>query len=100
MVRVLALKHHPGVEVILTVTETRTGVHPRLGFPQLTFCSLSIVGASDGSLKYYLNTGTASSPVFTEQTGSSNPFFGTNVGGGASPWCGDMDADGDSDWYV
>jgi hypothetical protein len=28
----------------------------------------AVVGAGDGSLKYYKNTGTATNPIYTEQT--------------------------------
>ena len=56
-----------------------------------------IVGNIDGTVKYYLNTGTSSAPVFTEQTGSANPFDGINVGSYSILDLADLDADGDLD---
>ena len=58
----------------------------------------SVFGIYDGSVKYYLNVGSASSPAFTLQTGASNPLNGTDVGTMSSPWSGDMNGDGLSDW--
>ena len=57
-----------------------------------------LIGESDGTVKYFLNTGSASSPAYTEQTGASNPLNGIDVGRDAAPWCGDLDGDGDKDW--
>src|SRR5262245_40340866 len=35
-----------------------------------------VIGADDGTLLFFRNTGTASNPVFAQQTGSNNPFNG------------------------
>ncbi len=64
-----------------------------------------VAGNSAGSQDYLLNTGTAAAPVFTRQTGVSNPFpsvpptpttpqqFPT----AAAPAFADLDSDGDKD---
>ncbi len=52
---------------------------------------------SGGSLLYYENTGTATSPAYVQRTGVANPLNGFNIGGLSSPVLGDVDADGDLD---
>ena len=39
-----------------------------------------VVGNRDGKLKYLVNTGTSTSPKFTERSGTQNPFDGIDVG--------------------
>ncbi|MCA9096171.1 MAG: VCBS repeat-containing protein, partial [Planctomycetaceae bacterium] len=56
-----------------------------------------IVGLSNGTFKYYKNTGTAIAPVFTEQTGTDNPLNGVDVGSFSIPTLVDLDGDGDLD---
>ena len=77
----------------------------------LTGCSVrSYIGVQSGTIRYFLNAGRATTPVYTEQTGSDNPFSGVQglpvvTNGNADPanmvalWCGDIDEDGDNDWY-
>ena len=48
----------------------------------------AVVGAFNGSLNYYKNTGTATNPIYTEQTGTANPFNGINVGNYSTPTFG------------
>ncbi|MFN6473820.1 MAG: FG-GAP-like repeat-containing protein [Nostoc sp. SerVER01] len=60
----------------------------------------AVVGALDGTLKYYKNTGSATNPVYTEQTGNNNPFDGIDVGSFCNPNLADLDADGDFDAVV
>ena len=45
-------------------------------------------------LIYFENTGTSTSPVFVQRTGSANPFDGISVGENGSPALGDLDGDG------
>ena len=68
-----------------------------------------VIGDGNGALKYYENTGSASSPAFTEQTGSNNPFNGdrtdrtptsTSNGYLAMPECFDVNGDSDTDCLV
>ncbi|NYT27997.1 MAG: VCBS repeat-containing protein [Candidatus Thiodubiliella endoseptemdiera] len=59
-----------------------------------------VVGKSDGTLKYYQNTGTTSNPAYEVKTGDSNPFNGINMGNAASPTLADIDGDGDLDLVV
>lgn len=64
------------------------------------------VGAGDGTVHTYKNTGTVSAPVFDEMTGSNiflfdgNPFDGVDVGSNASPGFLDVDSDGDFDCFI
>jgi hypothetical protein len=60
----------------------------------------AVVGAWDGTLRYFVNTGTSADPVFVEATGVANPFSGIDVGGGSSPELADLDGDGDLDAIV
>ncbi|CAM4390451.1 Ig-like domain-containing protein [Comamonas aquatilis] len=57
-------------------------------------------GGSEGTVKYFKNTGTASQPQFTEQTGSNNPFASIHRPGYAFLAAGDIDGDGDEDLLV
>ncbi|MBC1241951.1 FG-GAP-like repeat-containing protein, partial [Nostoc sp. 2RC] len=59
-----------------------------------------IVGERFGTLLYYKNTGTATNPVYTAQTGTANPFNGINVGNYSAPTLADIDGDGDVDAIV
>ena len=56
-----------------------------------------VVGKSDGTLAYFRNTGTKTSPAFAAQTGAANPLSGQDVGDDATPALRDLDADGDLD---
>jgi hypothetical protein len=60
----------------------------------------AIIGESGGTLLYYKNTGTASAAVFTQQTGSGNPFNGIDVGNWSSPAFTNLDNDSDKDMIV
>ena len=60
----------------------------------------AVIGEFNGFLKYYRNTGTALAPVFTEQTGASNPFNGVDVGFESAPSFADLDGDGDLDAVI
>ena len=55
------------------------------------------VGEASGTLNYYQNTGTASSPTYTLGT---NPFGSTDVGSDSNPTFVDIDGDGDMDAFV
>ena len=59
-----------------------------------------VVGNSDGTLKYYKNIGSVTTPSYAEQTGTANPFNGVNVGDFSSPVFSDLDGDGDRDLIV
>ncbi|MBD1939040.1 putative Ig domain-containing protein [Microcoleus sp. FACHB-68] len=56
----------------------------------------AFIGAWDGTIRYYLND----SGTFSEQTGSSNPFDGVDVGNNSKPTFADIDGDGDSDAFI
>ena len=60
----------------------------------------AIVGEIDGNLHYFENTGSATAPAFTEQTGAANPFDGVDVGVTSAPSFADLDGDGDLDAVV
>ena len=59
-----------------------------------------VVGETHGTLKYYLNESTQSDLVFTEQTGTDNPFNGIDVGASSIPTFADIDGDGKLDLVV
>jgi hypothetical protein len=58
------------------------------------------VGENDGTLHYFKNTGSATAPAFTTQTGAANPFNGIDVGFFSRPSFADLDGDGDHDAIV
>jgi hypothetical protein len=60
----------------------------------------AVVGEDDGSLRYFENTGSTSTPGFAEATGTANPFTGIDVGFLSSPDLVDLDGDGDLDAVV
>ncbi len=59
-----------------------------------------VAGASDGTFRYFRNTGGLATPAFTELTGASNPLNTQDVGGRAAPSLADLDADGDLDLFA
>src|SRR5262249_42515522 len=59
-----------------------------------------VVGSGDGTLHYLENTGTATNPVFVEQTGAANPFDGIDLGSLSGPTFADLDGDGIPDAFV
>ena len=52
-----------------------------------------VVGERDGELIYAENTGTSTTPVFVQRTGSANPFDGIDVWY-STPALIDLDNDG------
>ena len=60
----------------------------------------AVVGEGNGTLQYFRNTGTATAPVFVQQTGAANPFSGVDVGTFSAPSLADLDGDGDLDAVV
>ena len=60
----------------------------------------AIFGEGNGTITYYENTGTKTSPVFTLQSGTSNPFNGIEVDYLSTPALVDIDRDGDLDLFI
>jgi hypothetical protein len=58
------------------------------------------IGAADGTIYYYKNTGTPASPHFIKQTGPDNPLASVDVGQESAPSFIDIDADGDVDAFI
>ncbi|MCP4698074.1 MAG: hypothetical protein GY862_14655 [Gammaproteobacteria bacterium] len=58
----------------------------------------ALIGASDGRLRYFENTGGATNPVFSERIGPDNPLDGVDVGDESTPALADLD--NDKDWDV
>jgi hypothetical protein len=76
-------------------------------FPSLSFGDIdqdgdfdAVVGFYTGSIGYYQNTGSATSPSFSAQTGASNPLNGVDLGIEAAPDLVDIDNDGDLDLFA
>jgi len=60
----------------------------------------AFTGMKDGTIKYYLNEGSTSSPSWSEQTGGDNPFNTVDVGMNAAPTFVDIDNDNDFDAFI
>jgi hypothetical protein len=58
------------------------------------------VGAQDGTVRYYKNTGTTTTPVFTAQTGVNNPLNSVAVYSYSTVAFVDIDGDGDQDAFI
>ena len=59
-----------------------------------------VVGAYDGTFKYFLNESTTETITFTEQKSTDNPFNGVDVGSYAKPTFANIDGDSDQDLVV
>ena len=59
-----------------------------------------LVGGTTGTLRYFRNSGSASSFAFQPRTGTANPLNGVDVGSGSKPAFGDLDADSDLDLVI
>ncbi len=59
----------------------------------------ALVGATNGLLHFYRNTGTVLTPTFTEMTGAENPFNAITVTNNSAPALADIDGDGDLDAF-
>ncbi|MFA5123537.1 beta strand repeat-containing protein [Zavarzinia sp.] len=57
-----------------------------------------VVGQSDGTLAYYVNTGTSTAPLYA--AAAVSPFAGIDVGAQSTPSLVDLDHDGDLDLVV
>ena len=99
-----------GAEVVdnttVTVGETvgtATGIDPDAG-DTLTYAltddagGLFSIDANTGDIS--IAQGTAAAPEFTQQTGTSNPFNGDDVGSYSNPALVDIDGDGDLDAFA
>jgi len=58
------------------------------------------IGDYDGTVKYYRNTGSSTSPTFAAQTGDDNPLNGVSGGDDPAPAFVDIDGDGDQDCFI
>ena len=59
-----------------------------------------VIGDSSGVIYYFENTGTTTSPSFTQRSDSDNPFDGVSVGTFIAPEFVDLDGDGSLDLVV
>lgn len=60
----------------------------------------ALCGNSSGTIKYYKNIGSSTSPILSMQSGVNNPFNGIDLGSSSSPAIMDSDLDGDGDVFV
>ena len=60
----------------------------------------AFIGEVNGNINYFQNTGNASNPAFTQQTGVNNPMNGEDIGAESAPTLMDFDGDGDYDMFV
>ncbi|MCP4699993.1 MAG: hypothetical protein GY862_24550 [Gammaproteobacteria bacterium] len=60
----------------------------------------ALIGANDGTLRYFENTGSAVNPVFSERIGPGNPLDGVDVGENSASALADLDNDGDWDALI
>jgi uncharacterized protein (DUF2141 family) len=60
----------------------------------------AFIGGYDGVIKYYQNTGSATSPAFIQRSGTLNPFNDVDVGLFSTPSFADLDGDGDLDAFI
>jgi uncharacterized protein (DUF2141 family) len=60
----------------------------------------AVSGERFGTIKYFKNTGSATSPAFIEHSGSLNPFNSVDVPWYSAPSFADLDGDGDLDLFV
>ena len=58
------------------------------------------IGEDDGTISHYANSGSSTSPSFSEETGNNNPLDGVDVGYGSTPTFADIDGDGDMDAFI
>jgi hypothetical protein len=59
-----------------------------------------MLGAADGTLRYFENLGTAIAPLYQERSGTDHPLDGADVGLASAPVFADLDGDGDLDAIV
>jgi len=60
----------------------------------------AFIGAEDGTVRYYENTGTVRRPRFIEKKGQKNPLANAKVESFSRPVLGDIDNDGDLDAFI
>ena len=59
-----------------------------------------VTGNKEGDLAWFENTGSASSPDFTQRTGSASPVNGISADSYSFPELADLDGDGDFDFIL
>ncbi|CAN5621906.1 hypothetical protein BH09BAC4_BH09BAC4_42280 [soil metagenome] len=85
---------------LLSITDLTSNAAPSLGDTDADGDLDATVGTASGKVLYFKNIGTSNNPIYSQQTGSSNPYNSADVNPNAAPSLGDIDADGDLDAIV
>lgn len=85
---------------LLSISDLTSNAAPTLGDTDADGDLDATVGTASGKVLYFKNIGTSNNPIYSQQTGASNPFNTSDISNNAAPSLADIDADGDLDAVV